>query len=73
MGVSNLTFFHMMYIYEMAAIFQFFRMANADIPFLSTLKKPETQPLGDGVSNLKIVHTKHISEMVAISQFFNNV
>ena len=46
-------------------------MANADIPFPLTLRKPETQTLGV-VSNLKIVCTIDINEMAAIFQFFHN-
>ena len=46
-------------------------MANSDIPFLSTLRKPETQTLGE-VGNLKFVHTINIYEMVAILQFFHS-
>ena len=45
-------------------------MADTDIPFLSTLRKPETQTLG--VSNLKIFHTIIIYKMVAIFLFFHN-
>ena len=45
LGVSNLKFFCMIDIKEMAAIFNFFTMANADILFLLTLGKPETQTL----------------------------
>ena len=51
--------------------FNFFIMANADIPFPSTLGKPETQTLG-GASNLKFFHTIDIYKMVAIFQFFHN-
>ena len=45
--------------------FDFFIMANTDIPFLLTLRKPETQTLG-GVGNLKFFCTMHIYEMAAI-------
>ena len=56
----------------MAAIFQFFFiMADTDILFLSTLRKPEAETLG-GVRNLKFFHTIDINEMVAIFQFFHN-
>ena len=41
-GVSNLKFFTMININEMAAIFIFFIMADADILFPLTLGKPET-------------------------------
>ena len=59
-------------INEMAAIFQFFyNMANTDILFLLTLRKPETQTYG-GVSNLKFFRTIDINEMAAIFQFFHN-
>ena len=58
-------------INEMAAIFQFFIMAKADIPFLLTLRKLDTQTLGGGVSNLKFFHTININEMAAIFQFFS--
>ena len=44
-------------------------MADADIPFLSTLGKLETQTFW-GVSNLKFFHTIDINEMAAIFQFF---
>ena len=47
-------------------------MANADIPFLLTLRKPETQTLGGGVGKLKFFHTINIYEMAAIFQFFHN-
>ena len=46
-------------------------MADADILFLSTLGKPETQTWG-AVCNLKFLHTIDINEMVAIFQFFHN-
>ena len=49
----------------------FFIMADSDIPFLSTLGKPETQTLG-GVSNLKFFCMININEMAAIFQFFHN-
>ena len=49
----------------------FFIMANADIPFPSTLGKPETQTLG-GVSNWKFFHMIDIKEMAAIFYFFHN-
>ena len=62
-GVSNLTFFIMIDIKEMAAIF--FIMADADIQFPLTLTKPETKTLG-GVSNLKFFCTINIKEMAAI-------
>ena len=45
-------------------------MADADIPFLLTLRKPETQTLG--VGNLKIFCMININEMAAIFQFFHN-
>ena len=44
-------------------------MAEADIPYLSTLGKPKTQTL-EGVSNLKFFHTIDINEMAAILIFF---
>ena len=49
-------------------------MTNADIPFLSTLRKPETQTLGGGGGggNLKFFYTIDIYKMVAIFQFFHN-
>ena len=40
LGVSNLKFFCTIDIYKMVAIFQFFIMANTDIPL--TLREPET-------------------------------
>ena len=46
-------------------------MADADIPFPLTLRKPETQTWG-GVSNLKFFHTIDIKEMAAIFQLFHN-
>ena len=49
----------------------FFIMADADIPFLSTLRKPETQNFG-GVSNWKLFHIIDIKEMAVIFQFFHN-
>ena len=55
----------------MAAIFQFFIMANADIPFPLTLGKPDTQTFG-GVGNLKFSHMININEMAVIFQFFHN-
>ena len=58
-------------INKMAAFFNFFIMANADIPFLSTLGKLETQTLG-GLVILKFFHTIDINEMAAIFQFFHN-
>ena len=48
-------------------VFNFFIMANADIPLLSTLRKPNF----GGVSNLKFFHRIDIYEMVAIFQFFH--
>ena len=54
-----------------ACTFRFFIMANTDIPFLSTLKKRETQTLGE-VSNLKFFRTINIHKMVAIFQFFHS-
>ena len=44
--VSNWKVFCKIDIKEMADIFQFFIMADTDIPFPSTLRKPETQTLG---------------------------
>ena len=58
-------------IKEMAAIFNFFIMADADILFSLTLGKPETQTLGS-VSNWKFFSTINIKEMAAIFQFFHN-
>ena len=46
-------------------------MADTDIPFPLTLRKPETQTLG-GVGNLKFFHTMDINKMAAIFQFFHN-
>ena len=51
--------------------FNFFIMADTDIPFLLTLRKPETQTLG-GVSNWKFFCMIDIKEMAAIFQFFHN-
>ena len=51
--------------------FNFFIMAQTDIPFLLTPRKPETQTLG-GICNLKFFHTIDINEMRAIFQFFHN-
>ena len=51
--------------------FNFFIMADADIPFLLTHGKLETQTLG-GVSNWKSFRTIDIKEMAAIFQFFHN-
>ena len=45
-GVSNLEFFCTIDINEIMAIFNFFIMANANIPFPLTLGKLETQTLG---------------------------
>ena len=45
-------------------------MADSNILYLLTIRKPETQTLG--VSNLKFFHTINIYEMVAIFQFFHN-
>ena len=45
-------------------------MANTDIPFPSTIGKPEIQTLGGG--NLKFFCTINIKEMAAIFQFFHN-
>ena len=44
-------------------------MADADIPFPSTLGKPETQTWGR-VGNLNFFHTIDIYKMAAIFQFF---
>ena len=44
-GVGTVKFFCMMCIYEMAVIF--FITADANISFLSTLKKPETETWGE--------------------------
>ena len=49
--------------------FNFFIMANTDIPFLSTLGKPETLTLGGG-QNLKFFHMIDINEMAVIFNFF---
>ena len=46
-------------------------MADADIPFPSTLGKLDTQTLR-GVSNWKFFCTIDIKEMAAIFQFFHN-
>ena len=46
-------------------------MANADILFLLTLGKPDTQTLG-GVGNLTFFHMININKMAAIFQFFHN-
>ena len=67
--IGNLKFFCTIDINEMAAIFNFFIMADAGILFLLTLRKPETQTLG-GVSNLKFFCMIDIDEMAAIFQFF---
>ena len=45
-------------------------MADTDIPFLSTLGKPEIETRG--VSNLKFFYTIDIKEMAAIFQIFHN-
>ena len=52
--------------------FNFFIMADGDIPFPSTLRKLETQTLGGGVGNFKIVCMINIYEMVVIFHFFHN-
>ena len=53
--------------------FNFFIMANADILFLLTLDKPETQTLGGGgFGNLKFFCIIDIYIMAAIFQFFHN-
>ena len=70
-GVSNLKFFCTIDLTKWQPFFNFFIMANADIPFLLTLGKPETQTWG-AVSNLKFFHAIDINEMVAIFQFFHN-
>ena len=44
-GVGNLKFFRTMHIYKWQPFFDFFIMADTDIPFLLTLGKPETQTL----------------------------
>ena len=41
-GVSKLEFFCTININEWQPFFNFFIMANTDIPFLLTLRKPET-------------------------------
>ena len=46
-------------------------MADTDIPFLSTLGKPETQTLG-GVSNLKFFCMIEIYDMAATFIFFHS-
>ena len=51
--------------------FNYFIMADGDIPSLLTLRKPETQTLV-GVSNWKFFHMIDIKEMAAIFQFFHN-
>ena len=54
-GVCNWKFFRMIDIKKMATIFQFFIMANADVPFPSTLGKPETQTLrGSVIGNFSV-------------------
>ena len=56
-------------INEMRAIFQFFIMADADIPFPSTLGKPEPQTLG-GVSNLKFFIRSILTKCKSFFNFF---
>ena len=51
--------------------FNFFIVANADIVFLLTLGKPETQTLG-GVNNLKFFHMIDVNKMAATFKFFDN-
>ena len=46
-------------------------MAKADILFLLTLRKMETQTF-EGVSNLKFISTIDIYEMAIIFHFFHN-
>ena len=51
--------------------FNFFIVANADIPFQLTLRKPETQTLRE-VSNLNFFCMIDINKIAAIFQFFDN-
>ena len=71
-GFINLIFFHMISILtKWQPYFNFFIMADTDIPFLSTLGKPQTQTLG-GFSNLKFFCTININDMAAIFHFVHN-
>ena len=56
-GVGNLKFFHVTHIYEMVAIFKFFIMADANIPFLLTFRKPETQTFGGQIFEIFLYDT----------------
>ena len=69
-GVSNLKFSVRSILKKLQPFFNFFIMADADIPFPLTLGKPETQTWG--VSNLKFFHMINIKEMAAIFQLFHN-
>ena len=69
--VGNMKFFHMIDIYEKAAILIFFIMAKLYSVSINTWKL-ETQTLGEGVSNLKFFCTININEVAAIFQFSNN-
>ena len=72
--VSNLNFFHMINIYEMAAIFQFFHNDQCWYSISVNTQKTEDPNFegGGGVGNLKFFHMIKIYEVAAIFQFFYN-
>ena len=60
--VGNLKFFCTMHTFtKWQPFFNFFIIANEDIPFPSTLRKSER------VNNLKIFHMRHIYEMAVVT------
>ena len=70
-GVSNLKFFHMINIKEMAAIFQFFHNGWWSYSISIDTQKTRDPNFGE-VGNLKCFHMINIKEMAAIFQFVHN-
>ena len=70
-GVGNLTFFHMIDINKMAAIFQFFHNGQHWYSISINTQKIRDPKIGV-ISNLKFFCMIDINEMAAIFQFFHN-
>ena len=71
-GVSNLTFFYTMHIYEIAAIVLIFHNCQHQYSISINTQKTRDPTGGGGVSNLICFCTTYINKMVAIFQFFHN-
>ena len=71
MGVSVIWNFSVwLILMKWWSFFNFFIVANANIPFPLTLRKPETQTLG--VGHLEFFCTIDINKMAALFWFFYN-